>query len=243
MIKEVVRGDSPYAVVQINFRARNHLGHLKEFLTPQLLGFNIGNDLTWKMGVREQHTSENLATIHSQLRRSTSIDMPAPLAISVTNTITRPPSTDTSESKNELKDQVTVDKLSKLSKNYLAHLNKTPNKNNFLDKYNLMLELNAILEHPSNTLSTKLLEFSNRLQEVDKGILKNHREPNWVMFKKAALFLLGITVVGAIVGLVDYALRGHHSIFCAAKSHGERFILDVEEYIPKTITILRAQQF
>jgi hypothetical protein len=53
------------------------------------------------------------------------------------------------------------------------------------------------------------------------------------MFKKAALFLLGITVVGSLVGLVDYILRGHHSIFCAAKSHGERFILDVEQYIPQ----------
>ena len=99
------------------------------------------------------------------------------------------------------------------------------------------MKLNAILEHPSNSPSTKLLEFSSRLQEVDKGILKNYREPNWVMFKKAALFLLGITVVGAIVGLIDYALRGHHSIFCATKSHGERFILDVEEYVPKTICV------
>jgi len=233
MIKEVVRGDSPYAVVQLNFRARNPLARLKEFLTPQLLGFNIGNDLTWKMGVREQHTSEGLTTVtRVQLRKNTSGDLSPPPATSVIN-IRRTPLAGGSGNNNGLQDQVTVNKLSKLSKNYLAHLNKTSNKNNFLDKYNLMLELNAILDHPSNDPSTKLSEFSSRLQEVDKGILKNHREPNWVMFKKAALFLLGITVVGALVGLVDYALRRHHSIFCATKSHGERFILDVEEHIPK----------
>lgn len=224
MIKEVVLGgESPYAVVQSIFGRsfNNPLDRIKEFLTPQLLGFNIGNDLTWKMGVREQHTSDGLTpAARVQLRKSTSGAIPLAGG---------------SENNNWLQAQVTVNKLSKLSKNYLAHLNKTSNKNHiqFLNKYNLMLELNAILDDSSKDSSTKLSEFSDRLREVDKGILKNHREPNWVMFKKAALFLLGITVVGALVGLVDYALRGHHSIFCAAKSHGERFILDVEEYIPR----------
>ena len=222
MIEQAIRCHSGYAVVQLNFgRNLKHLDLLKEFLTPQLLGFNIGNDLTWRMRVREQHPSEGLTTVtRAPLRKST-------IALRTTSAAG-------SENNIESQDAVTVNKLSELSKNYLAHLNKASNKNNFRDKYDLMLELNAILDHPSNSPSTKLLEFSCRLQEVDKGILKNHREPNWVMFKKAALFLLGITVVGAIVGLIDYALRGHHSIFFAAKSHGERFILDVEEYIPKS---------
>jgi hypothetical protein len=185
MIQEAVLGESPYAVVQLNFKSLfNRLTLLKEFLTPQLLGFNIGNDLTWKMGIREQHTSENSTTIDSQLRRNTSIEIAAPLAISVTNTSSPPLSTDASEGKNEREEQVTVDKLSKLSKNYLTHLNKASNKNNFQDKYKLMLELNTILDNLYISPSTKLLEFSNRLQEEGKGILKNHREPHWVMCKR-----------------------------------------------------------
>ena len=237
MINGVLLGESPYAVVQLNFiKTHDRLSLLNEYLTPQLLGFNIGNDLTWKMTVSEQHTSEKSITIHAQSREYTKLGITPTPTISVKNTTSHPLPIKASTGKNEQNAQVTVNKLSKLSKNYLAHLNKTANKKNIQQKYDLILELIAILDHTSNSPITKLLEFSSRLQEVDKVILKNHREPNWIIFKKAALFLLGITVVGAIGGLIDYALRGHHSIFCTAKSHGERFILDVEQYIPKENT-------
>ncbi len=108
MIQEVVQGQSPYGVVQLNFRAFNNpLDQYKEYLTPQLLGFKIGNDLTWKMSVREQHTSEDLTTRHVPLRKNTRIGIFDPLASSVTNTTSHPLSTEAAESKNELEEPLT----------------------------------------------------------------------------------------------------------------------------------------
>lgn len=230
MIQEVVsRDQSPYGVVQIIFsRCFNKLDSLTEFLTPQLLGFNIGNDLTWKISVKEQHTSPNPTPLDSPQRNNTNVLAPLPPSAAPLS-----PSTGDNGNQHELKARITVDKLSILSKNYLDHLNNTLYKKNIVDKYQVVLTLNAILDNTSTSPSTKLFEFSSYLQNADNGILKNHREPNWAMFKQAALFLLGITIIGAIVGLVDYSLRGHHSIFFAAKSHGERFILDVDECIPQ----------
>ena len=231
MVQGVVQGNSPYAVVYFHFGQayKSRLAFLNEFLTPQLIGFNVGNDLTWKMSIGEQH----LTTVPSQLHGATSTDEPIPLALSVTDTTPSPSPTANNKSKNELKDQETVNKLSTLSNNYLAHLKKKPNQESFKDKYELMLRLIDSLNDPSKHPSDKLDTFHQQLEEVNKGILKEHREPKWVIFKKAALFLLGITVVGAFVGLVDYSYRRHHSIFCATKSHGERFVLDVEESISR----------
>lgn len=236
MIKQVLNGESPYAVVQLHFgRHLNFLNRFKEYLTPQQLGFNIGNDLTWKMSVREQHTLDCLTTTTAvELQKQTNDTTPPSPDISATQkNLQKAPLIGGSENTSKLQDQVIVNQLSKLSKDYLDHLKKSSKKSNFLDKYNLMLELNAILDDPSNDPSKKLSEFASRLQKVDKEVLKNHREPNWAKFKKLALFLLGITVIGAVVGLIDYSFRRHHSIFYQAKSHGERFVLDVEEHISK----------
>lgn len=235
MIQEVIeQGKSPYAVVQLNFcltvgsnPLARHVNALKEYLTPQLLGFYIGNDLTWKMTVKNQHTSEDFTPIAPITQ---SEDLPCSTT-SIINTPSQPLTAENDERNHDLQDQITINKLLILSENYLNHLNKASKKGIFQQKLTLMQELHAILADESQICSTRLVNFSTRLQEADKQILKKHREPHWMAFKTAALCLLGITVVGMFVGAIDYALRKNHSIFFAAKSHGERFILDVEESI------------
>lgn len=68
MIESVLLGDSPYRAVQSSFH--HDLGKhftlcllklhktdlISEFLIPQQFGFKVGNDFTWKMTVKEQHT-------------------------------------------------------------------------------------------------------------------------------------------------------------------------------------------
>ena len=55
-INEACGGSSPYAVVQKYFRKEfRQKSYIPEYLTPQILGFNIGNDCTWKIDVRQQH--------------------------------------------------------------------------------------------------------------------------------------------------------------------------------------------
>ena len=57
IIKDIQRTDcSPYGAVQKHFtKPFRQKSFLNEYLTPQRLGFNIGNDLTWQMGIEQQH--------------------------------------------------------------------------------------------------------------------------------------------------------------------------------------------
>ncbi|WP_028388756.1 hypothetical protein [Legionella fairfieldensis] len=133
--------------------------------------------------------------------------------------------------KNERKKQEVIDKLTTLTKKYLTHLNTASRKNNdnlTQRKHTIISKLDNILSDTSLDRNEKLHLFSAHFRTADKDLLKNHREPNWVAFKKVALFFLSLTGIGAIFGVIDYSIRRHHSIFCTPKSHGERFVLDIE---------------
>lgn len=59
IIEEVYFSYSSYGAVQKHFiSGSKNRDYLNEYLRPQILGFNIGNDLTWNIGVKQQHQLE-----------------------------------------------------------------------------------------------------------------------------------------------------------------------------------------
>jgi hypothetical protein len=72
-----------------------------------------------------------------------------------------------------------------------------------MEKYRLVQVLNAILDDTSNSPDIKSTYFYSKIQEINKDLLKKHREPYWMLFKKTALFLLVVTLVVALVDLID----------------------------------------
>ncbi|MBL7478393.1 J domain-containing protein [Legionella bononiensis] len=128
-------------------------------------------------------------------------------------------------SNEEASDIELIDSLSKISKEYLNHLNQSKDNSELLHtKKSAVCDLILFLEDNQKLPKERLAEFHHSLEET-KEIIKEHRDPIWQRFMRDCIRILSLVFSG--VGFFRMATGQSPQFF--KPSHGERFIEDVSE--------------
>ncbi len=113
-----------------------------------------------------------------------------------------------------------IDRLNKLTQDYLTHLIKSDDKSPLMEAK--MASTYELLEHLNNTKllpSEQLSAFNNTLQSTQET-LKEHRDPTWMRFFRDCARIITVALSG--VGLYRVATGQSPQFF--KPSHGENFV-------------------